>query len=327
MAFVEIVAQGKTHMRVLFILWLIAGTALWGDALTMPPPTYDNAHAKVRFLQQRTLYFDQIDTIAFSEISDAAYDAKRKRLYFVGDEGGLFLFDANFGETIHLSPIRAAMLRKKNGKPLKRWQRDSEGMTLDAKGRLFVSFEGEPKVVRLGTEGKDFGRFMRTYKLPKPLRNVKHYRSKNKALEALAYHPRYGLLVAPEWPLKKLHKKCHTIYALRSGKRWCFRAEPEPKSGISAMEVTDEGNVLVLERSFRGFLEPLTVTLKKVYLNRCRKGRCESEVLVKMSTHKGWDIDNFEGLAKVGKNRYIMISDDNENFFQKTLLVYFEVRP
>ncbi|HFS85115.1 MAG TPA: esterase-like activity of phytase family protein, partial [Epsilonproteobacteria bacterium] len=30
-------------------------------------------------------------------------------------------------------------------------------------------------------------------------------------------------------------------------------------------------------------------------------------------------------LAKVGKHRYIMVSDDNDNFMQKTLLVYFEV--
>jgi hypothetical protein len=309
------------------ILWTAGAMRLWGGAIEMVPPSYDNAHANIKFIAQKTLWYPNIDGIAFSEISDLAYDARTHTLFMTGDEGTIFAFDARFDDgTVYLKPLRAAYLRKKNGKRFKRWRRDSEGMTLDAKGRLYISFEGKPKVARFGTDGKDFGRLMRTYKLPKPLRNVKNYRSKNKALEALVWHPRYGLLTAPEWPLKKLHKKCHTIYALRSGKRWCFRAEPEPKSGISAMEVTDDGNVLVLERSFRGFLEPLVVTLKKVYLNRCRKGRCESEVLVKMSTHKGWDIDNFEGLAKVGPHRYVMISDDNDNFFQKTLLVYFEVR-
>jgi hypothetical protein len=82
----------------------------------------------------------------------------------------------------------------------------------------------------------------------------------------------------------------------------------------------------VLERSFTGMLHPFVVTLKKVYLDHCQKGLCRSKVLVKMNSHKGWDVDNFEGLARVGKNRYVMISDDNDNFYQKTLLIYFEVK-
>jgi len=73
-------------------------------------------------------------------------------------------------------------------------------------------------------------------------------------------------------------------------------------------------------------MNPFIVTLKKIYLKRCKNGLCRSKVLVKMNSHKGWDVDNFEGLARVGKNRYVMISDDNDNFYQKTLLIYFEVK-
>ena len=81
-----------------------------------------------------------------------------------------------------------------------------------------------------------------------------------------------------------------------------------------------------MERSFTGLMNPLVITLKKVYLSGCKeKQMCKSELLLKMNTHQGWDIDNFEGLAKVGEHRYVMVSDDNEHFFQKTLLVYFEV--
>ena len=91
------------------------------------------------------------------------------------------------------------------------------------------------------------------------------------------------------------------------------------------MEVMDDGNVLVLERSFTGLLEPFVVTLKKVMIKNCKKKMCPTKVLAKMNSHKGWNIDNFEGLARVGKNRYVMVSDDGDNFFQKTLLIYFEV--
>jgi len=308
-------------------LWIAVGVWLW--AVDIAPPSYDNAHAKVRFLDQRTLYYDAIEGIEASELSDIAYDAATHTLYAVGDEGTLFAFELRLSQEkmLRLQPLKAAYLRKKNGKRFRRPARDSEGLTFDGKRRLFVSFEGKPRVGMFCTSARCFGQLLNKVPVPKVLRNPKHYRSKNKALEALAWHPRYGLLTVPEWPLKRLHKKCHTVYALRNGKTWCFRAEPEARSGVSAIEVTDEGDLLVLERSFRGFLEPLVVTLKKVYLDRCRKGVCESEVLVKMSTHKGWDIDNFEGLARVGKHRYVMISDDNGNFFQKTLLVYFEVRP
>jgi hypothetical protein len=151
------------------------------------------------------------------------------------------------------------------------------------------------------------------------------YRSKNKGLEALAWHQHYGILTAAEWPLKKYTKKLQTIYAL-SGKKWHFRAEPEGNSAVSAIEVMEDGNILVLERSFTGYMDPFVVTLKKVYLDRCRRGVCPATILLKMNSHKGWDVDNFEGLAKVGKERYVMISDDNDNFFQKTLLIYFEVK-
>jgi hypothetical protein len=154
---------------------------------------------------------------------------------------------------------------------------------------------------------------------------MKYFRGKNKGLEALAWHPRYGILTAAEWPVKRDGKKSQTIYSLK-GKEWHFKAEPEGNCAISAIEVTDDGNILVLERSFTGMLHPFVVTLKKVYLDHCQKGLCRSKVLVKMNSHKGWDVDNFEGLARVGKNRYVMISDDNDNFYQKTLLIYFEVK-
>jgi len=73
---------------------------------------------------------------------------------------------------------------------------------------------------------------------------------------------------------------------------------------------------------------PFVVTLKKVYLKGCsRNGMCRTEVLAKMNSHRGWQVDNFEGLARVGKHRYVMVSDDNDNFYQRTLLIYFEVLP
>lgn len=276
----------------------------------------------ITLLDQKILLFKEIGGLKFSEISDLAYDLREKQLYLVSDEGKLFVFDASFSNKIEtLHPLSSVTLVKNNGKKFKKWRKDSEGLALDNKGHLYASFEGRPKIGRFDQKG----RMVKQYTLPKKLRNPNNYRSRNKSLEALTWHPRHGLLTATEWPLKHKNKKEQTIYAL-DGKEWSFKAEAESKSAVVAMEVMDDGNLLVMERSFTGLMNPLVITLKKIYLNRCKKKQvCQSELLLKMNTHQGWNIDNFEGVAKVGKHRYVIVSDDNDNFFQKTLLVYFEV--
>lgn len=305
-------------MRFVFLFFLFFS---WSNSEVLPSSS-DTRFMKIRILDQKPLFFNKIYGIKFSEISDLAYDQKKRKLFMIGDEGKLFTFDANFSNKIdYLHPLNAVKLRKKSGKKFKKRQRDSEGMCLGSQGGVLISFEGEPKLGRFGYDGKR----IKWYTLPKPLKKSKNYRSKNKSLEAVALHPKYGALMVAEWPVKKDHKKYQTIYSL-SGRQWHFKAEPEARSGTTAIEVMADGNLLVLERSFTHIFAPFVVTLKKVYLDGCENRLCKSEILAKMSSHKGWNnIDNFEGLTRVEGDRYLMVSDDNENFFQRTLLIYFEV--
>lgn len=314
-------------MRIIFLFSCLLSVVLAGvTPVDITPKMHTNQYMGIKLLDQKQLSFKQIDGVKFAELSDAAYDAKTETLYFVGDKGMLYAFRAKFSEHIDvLEPLSAVTLKTKKGKRLRKWKRDSEGMTLDGKRRLLISFEGDtPKIAWFHKNSQAYGNHIRRYALPKILKNAKHYRSKNKSLEALAWHKRYGILTAAEWAVKKDDKKKQTIYAL-SGKKWHFKAEPEAKSAVVAMEVMDDGNLLVMERSYTGILDPFVVTLKKVFIRNCKQNMCDSKVLLKMNSHKGWDVDNFEGLAKVGKNRYVMVSDNGDNFFQKTLLVYFEV--
>ncbi|RUM72865.1 MAG: esterase-like activity of phytase family protein [Sulfurovum sp.] len=309
-----------------YLLSLLVGVSLlFGDIhSTEICPDRKHRVSGINILDQKVLDIGAVQGVKFAEISDLAYDAKHQRLYMVGDKGALFAFGMTLaGDNLSLHPLRAAYLRDKRGKRLRKWKRDSEGMCVDGRGRLLVSFEGDVKIAWVHKEGRKFGRMIRTFPLPKELRKISRFRSKNKSLEALTWHPRYGILTAPEWPLKKYHKKRHVVYSLR-GKRWSFRAEPEARSSLVAMETMDDGNLLVLERSYTGLFSPFVITLKKVFLKGCKK-RCKSKVLAKFNTHKGWDIDNFEGLTRVGKRRYLMVSDNGDNFYQKTLLIYFEV--
>jgi len=313
-----------------FLLFLFLSSSLFSGATATDMSPYDvdpKHYMKIRILDQLSLSYPNIDGLHFYGISDLAYDPKKERLYLLGDQKGkLFVFRARFGSRIEgLKPLYAVKLSGKGGKAFRRWRRDSEGMTLDRKGRPLIAFEGRSKIGRFDSRGV----MHKEYRLPPKLLNVKNYRSRNKSLESLALHPKYGILTASEWPLKRDKPKDQAIYSL-SGREWHFRAEPDHSSAVVAIEVMDDGNLLVLERAYSGLRNPVVITLKKVYLNRCKKrGRkkrvCHSEVLAKFSSANGWHVDNFEGLAKVGKHRYVMVSDDNDNFFQRTLLVYFEV--
>lgn len=314
-------------MRVIFFfafLFVLLDAGI--SSVNITPSLKENRFMGIKILDQKRLLFETIQGVKFTELSDVTYHKKTGTLYFVGDKGMLYAFRAKFSKHIDiLEPLRATKLKTKKGKRLRKWKRDAEGLSLDGEGRLLISFEGDyPKIGWFHKNSQAYGNIIKKYKLPKRLKHPKNYRSINKSLEALAWHKKYGILTATEWPLKKNEKKRQTIYSLE-GKKWHFQAEPEARTSVVAIEVMDDDNVLVMERSYTGMLDPFIITLKKVYLKNCEKKMCKSEVLAKMSSHKGWDIDNFEGLAKVGKNRYVMISDDNNNFFQKTLLIYFEV--
>jgi hypothetical protein len=317
-------------VKTLLLFFLLFFFSLWASELTpvpITPASISRDFMGITILDQQKMTRHYFEGHSFSELSDLAYDSLHHRLYMISDKGKLFLFHASFGEKIERLQIeKGVMLHNRKGKVLKHWQRDSEGMTFDKKGHLYLSFEGEAKVAEVGVREAYFGTLLRTLPLPSILRKTEAYRSPNKSLEALAWHPRYGLLTVAEWPLKRDHKKRQSIYALKGGRVWHFRAEPEARSAVVAMEVMDDGNLLIVERSYVSLLEPLVITLKKVFLWQQTRGYCRTKILAKMSTHKGWNIDNFEGLAKVGKHRYVMISDDNDYFFQSTLLLYFEVK-
>jgi len=44
-----------------------------------------------------------------------------------------------------------------------------------------------------------------------------------------------------------------------------------------------------------------------------------------LDSYQGLHLDNFEGLTRHHGNRFFMVSDDNDVFVQRTLLVYFEL--
>ncbi len=300
----------------------MAASFAWGDILPFEMrPEINTTLPGITILDQKQLIFDRINNVPFSEISDLVYRPESRTLFLLSDKGRLFTFHAIFTDhSMMLAPAAGFNLVRTNGKRLRKNRRDSEGLTTDNTGKLFVSFEGKPRVAELSTNG----RILHALKLPKALRTLKRYRSKNTGLEALTWHSRYGLIVAKERP-RSGSAVNQAFYSL-SGKVWHFKAENTPANSVTAIATMDDGNILVLERAFVKRKLLGIVTLKKVYLNTSKHGWCHTEILGQLRTDRGWFIDNFEGLARIAPRRYVMVSDDNSNFFQKTLVIYFEVK-
>ena len=268
----------------------------------------------IHILDSKELRFEKLSGIKITEISALAWNDGV--LYALSDKGSLFHFELDIqNNTLKSLKLQKAFeLKNKKNKELKKEKRDSEGLVF-FDNSLFVSFETQPRVERFSLKGVK----IEDEKIHKDLENKNKYKDENKALEAVAYSQKYGVITAPEIALKKKDERYHTLYAKE--KTWDFLA----CGNIAAMEFINEDTLLVLERVYDKKTLEGVVYLTKVSLDGCKNGVCSSKQLAKLDSKKGWRIDNFEGLTKVAKNKYLMISDDNDSRFQKTLLVLFEI--
>ncbi|BDY12516.1 esterase-like activity of phytase family protein [Hydrogenimonas cancrithermarum] len=278
-----------------------------------------SAKRMVEILDAKAIRFSPKNGIPFTGVSDLAYDSETKTLYAISDEGYLYVMKLRIGngKIEHVALLKRHRLKDESGRPLhgKKW-RDAEGLALTPKG-LAVSFERKPRIVLYTPRGG----YMEKVKISKILQKKSHYRGKNSMLEGVARHPVYGIVTAPERPLEKQDAAFHTIYAKM--RRWRFPAT----AALTAIEVMPNGDFLVLERSYDWLTRRRRTILSRVHSRSCEQKVCRTERLADLDSEQGWHLDNFEGLTHVEANRYLMISDDNGNPFQKTVLVLFEIFP
>lgn len=280
-----------------------------------------NSSKSVRIIEDKSLSY-KIDGFKLSEISDLVYDKNSSTLFMLSDKGVLFTFNAKFtNKGFDLKPLHAYHLKDNNGKILSGNRSDSEGMALDDKGELYISFERITKIYHFSKKGV----MLDEVKLPKSLQNVE-LSSDNKSLESLAWSKKYGFITALEYPKRGTERREQTIYST-SGSEWKLKMEDIKRNGISEIELMDDGNLLVLERAFNWFIGKFEVNLVKLDINSCKRGEyCNKELLLKLKINSFFNMENFEGLTNLGNGRYLLISDDNNNILALTKLVYFEIK-
>jgi hypothetical protein len=189
---------------------------------------------------------------------------------------------------------------------------------------LLISFERRPRVARYTPTG----RWQGDEKLPAPLRNRRHYRDENQALEAITLHPRWGLLAGTEVSLRNEPVDQVRLFQFDGGHSWNYPLASAPESALVAMEALPNGDLLTLERAFVAPLRPLIISLRRTALPAPGEAApLNITDLAVFDSSQGWLLDNFEGLTRHRNERFFMISDDNCSAWQSTFLVYFELLP
>jgi hypothetical protein len=264
----------------------------------------------------------------FSGLSGLAWDDDENILYALTDHGVLFHLRPVFrnGQLADVRFLHAASLLDPRTRRPVRWRRsDSEGLDIingrngkKSDAELLVSFEREPRIVRYRPDGT----YIADVPLPAALRDVHRYRGGNTMLESVCLHPREGILTAPEKPLDD-ETSTARLYRMDGGS-WRFPANP---GGIVALECLPGGDVLVMEREYSSLSLHWVVTLRNLRLppGTPLDSLLVTETVTTLDSDKGLHLDNFEGLTRHRGNRFFMVSDDNDVFIQRTLLVYFEL--
>ena len=284
---------------------------------------------RIRFLGMLQLPNPTLNGMRFSQLSGLAWDDDDGILYAISDKGFLFHLQPTFENDVltGLKLLKAFHLRESGSKPLMGAHPDSEGIDIlnghnGRKGdaELIISFERFPRIVRYRPDGYAISE----YPLPTPLNDAKKYQDANKMLESVCIDSKLGVLTVPEAPLKGERQGMTRIFSLE-GKSWVY---PIPEGNrISALECLGNNRVMALESNFSGILGRLEVFLKMATLSPDGSPTAvvPVETAVVLDTDKGHQIDNFEGLARHRGNRFFLVSDDNDLFFQRSLLMYFEL--
>ncbi|MDQ2066503.1 esterase-like activity of phytase family protein [Xinfangfangia sp. CPCC 101601] len=211
---------------------------------------------------------------------------------------------------IETAPMQ--VLRDENGAPLQRGSNDSEGIARDAKGRIYISFEGPARVrsyESLGAKARN---------LPSP--EAFGAMQKNSALEALAIDHRGWLYTMPE--RSGALDRPFPVFVF-DGAEWSQPFDI-PREGdflpVSA-DFGPDGRLYLLERAFRG-VRGFASRVRVFDIGAQGAGPGETVLQTEVGTH-----DNLEGLAiwrdAQGRIRLTMVSDNNFYFFLRQEVVEY----
>jgi hypothetical protein len=261
------------------------------------------------------------------EISGLAWSEDDQILYAITDDGQLMHLRPRIdqGQLTGLALLARHWLADAVGASAAHGPSDAEGLAvLDGddgqagNSRLLIAFEGRPLLAEHAADG----RRLRELALPPPLDDARRYAGTNLGLEALAWHPAHGAILAPEQPLRGAGHVAVTLYA-SDGTRRRYPVDDATEQNITGLDSLPDGSLLALERRYVRPWLPVVITLSRLRLDG---DELRVEPLARFSSAEGWPVDNFEAIAHHRDGRFFIASDDNASRWQRGLFVYLELR-
>jgi hypothetical protein len=267
---------------------------------------------------------------AFGSLSGLDFAPDGRTLYAVADTGYWFratLLADNTGRPTGLADTVLGPVLGDNGKPPgEKIAADAEGLRLtehDGKLTALVSFEQVARVRAFAAP--DVAASIPTrVPLPKFVNGIRH----NQGLESIAVAPAGGALagsivVIAERSLDAAGN--HRGFILSGPHAGVFSIRRSDDFDISDATFLPDGDLLILERRF-SFSDGFAMRIRRIAAAEIAAGATvDGMVLVESGTR--YQIDNMEGLAvrpgPAGTTILTLISDDNNNLLQRTLLLEF----
>jgi len=263
---------------------------------------------RLRVEHEANLLGVQAQGVALREVSALAWDEAAQLLFAASDRGQLFQLRLSGSgaawrvQAVAVLPLAAA--------------RDAEALatrrTVLGTSELWVTGERGGAAHRLGAAAEATA----TQPWPAALRS-------RERVEAIAWHPEAGLLVAAQNPrpwLQELPGHWHALHAA-DGRSWGFEAAAV-RSHVKAIELLPGHRVLVLERSEHPTPgAPYRTHLRLLDLRSCGESvPCEARALEVVPALPDGP-DNFEGLACASDGRCWIVSDSGPDREGRTRLL------
>ena len=271
----------------------------------------------------------------FGGYSSLSLSADGKQLLAISDAGSWLSADLVLkdGRLAGLDNARIGPITQKNGKPLQRkGDRDAEsivalrpGRGLD--GRYLIGFEGRHRIDEYEFRKGELRGPVDGVRLPPQLKRM----GRNEGLEGITLlrgGPHKGSLVA--FAERKLNADGdHTGALVKNGKSYPLFLKRTAAFDVTELAGLADGSLLVLERSFIRSSLKLDIRLRLIPAKAVKPGALlDGEVL--LSADQRYRIDNFEAMGvtetDAGETLITILSDDNFNFFQATLLAQFALK-
>ncbi len=266
----------------------------------------------------------------FGGFSGLELDKMGKHMLAVSDSGVWLTAEITYdGKRLRaLKNPRIGPIRGKKGRIVAgKGKNDAEAITLvkgdTRQGTVLIAFEQRHRIGVFPVSKNGPGSLKRSIKLPKEARRLKG----NMGLEGIAIIKKgrlKGTIVAfaERWVNPKGYLQGWLIGGATPGKIWLRRLKGYDITGLAALP---DGGLLVLERRFR-LSEGLHMRIRRIRSREIkRRAKISGEVLFEARANH--TIDNMEGMAvhrsRSGETIITIISDDNHNLFQRTLLMQF----